>query len=179
MNVQQIKKSILSGFQHFISESFDTIAVGELSESDWVFLSRGYGELFWDHGLTTYGNSENKFDVVFKTLPCPSNLDAVILGVYEPDAGILEVHFIESFVRASEAHPLCHKVMMLSVVVMFLFISAAGGTEVRLVDTNEELVDFYSKFGFKPIGGDKSLSVSASYQDLCQILSGIIQKISH
>ncbi|MFM4808825.1 hypothetical protein [Aeromonas hydrophila] len=149
MNADQIKSAVLSAMQVVTDEMDLGLAVGPLNPLDWAYLSRGYGHLNWDAGLTEYGNKEWSFDVALKLQEGTMELNAAILGVFKPEADTLEMHFVESFIRREEQHPLKGRVFEMMIIASFLYVAAAGGSTVRLMDVEPELMNYYRLFGFQ------------------------------
>lgn len=154
MNADQIKSAVLNAIQTVTDDMGMGLGVGPLNQQDWNYLSGGYGLLNWDMGLTTYGNEEWSFDVALKLAPAMVTLDAAILGVYRLETDTLEMHLVESFVRTNVQHSLKGRVFAMMIIASYLYIAAAGGTYVRLMDVEPELIDYYSMFGFKTDGSD-------------------------
>lgn len=174
MKIQQIKSAAINALQHWADEMQLNIGVGPIGEDDWIILSRGYGELNWETGLTKLANSNETFDIVFKSLPKLSAIDAAILGRYDQPSEVLELHFIESFVRGVAKHPLRGRVFMLSILSAYLFVSAAGGKEVHLVDPFEETVGYYEQFGFQMRSGTGCRVMTISFENLEKMILDIV-----
>ncbi|MFQ2671493.1 MULTISPECIES: hypothetical protein [Aeromonas] len=154
MKADQIKSAVLNAIQTVTDEMGMGLGVGPLNQQDWNYLSGGYGLLNWEMGLTKYGNEEWSFDVALKLAPNMSTLDAAILGVYRLETDTLEMHLVESFVRTSVQHSLKGHVFAMMIIASYLYIAAADGTYVRLMDVEPELMDYYRIFGFRTDGPD-------------------------
>jgi hypothetical protein len=154
MNADQIKSAVLNAIQVVTDELDLQLAVGPLNESDWAYLSGGFGHLNWDVGLTTYGNDEWSFSVALKLASDTRLLTAAILGIYRPETDTLEMHYVESFIRAKDSNPLKGRVFQMMVIASYLYVAAVGGGTVRLVDVEQGLTDYYRQFGFERDGDD-------------------------
>ena len=175
MKIKQIKLAAINALQHWADETQLEIGVGPIGEDDWIILSRGYGELNWESGLTMLANSNETFDIVFKSLPKLSAIDAAILGRYNLQAEVLELHYIESFVRGMTNHSLKGRVFMLSILSAYLFVSAAGGKAVHLVDPFEDTVGYYERFGFQMVEGAGLRVMTISLVDLEKQIEEIVR----
>ena len=159
MNADQIKSAVLNAIQVVTDEMELQLAVGPLNDSDWAYLSGGFGHLNWDAGLTAYGNDEWSFSVALKLLSDTMLLNAAILGVFRPDTDTLEMHFVESFIRDRDSNPLKGRVFEMMIIASYLYVAAVGGSTVRLMDVEQELTNYYSNFGFKRDGNDMHQTV--------------------
>ncbi|MGU5794653.1 hypothetical protein ACFX5Z_18520 [Aeromonas dhakensis] len=172
MNADQIKSAVLSAIQVVTDEMGLELAVGPLNDLDWAYLSGGYGHLNWDAGLTEYGNKEWSFDVGLKLQSDTRLLNAAILGVFHPETDTLEMHFVESFIRREDQHQLKGRVFKMMIIASYLYVAAVGGTTVRLMDVEPELIAYYSFFGFKSDGQD----MHQSREDLAATFVRIIEE---
>lgn len=177
MKIKQIKSAAINALQHWADETQLEIGVGPIGEDDWIILSRGYGELNWESGLTTLANSSDTFDIIFKSLPKLSAIDAAILGRYNQQSEVLELHYIESFVRGVADHSLKGRVFMLSVLSAYLFISAAGGKAVHLIDPFDDTVGYYERFGFRMSEGAGLRVMTISSENLEKQIVEIVSTI--
>ena len=172
MNADQIKSAVLSAMQVVTDEMGLGLAVGPINELDWAYLSGGYGHLNWEAGLTEYGNMEWSFDVALKLQSDTRLLNAAILGVFKPETDILEMHFVESFIRREEQHQLKGRVFEMMIIASFLYVAAVGGTTVRLMDVEPELMNYYHLFGFQSDGHDMYQSLSDLAATFMRITEG-------
>ncbi|OCA63003.1 hypothetical protein A9R10_08175 [Aeromonas piscicola] len=172
MNADQIKSAVLSAMQVVTDEMGLELAVGPLNDLDWAYLSGGYGHLNWDAGLTEYGNKDWSFDVALKRQSDTRLLNAAILGVFKPDTDTLEMHFVESFIRREEQHQLKGRVFEMMIIASFLYVAAVGGTTVRLMDVEPELMAYYGRFGFLVDGQDMHQSLAGLATTFTQITEG-------
>jgi len=154
MNANQIKSAVRNAIQAVTDDMDLELGVGPINESDWAYLSGGYGLLNWEVGLTKYGND-----------------DAAILGVFRPETDTLEMHLVESFIRNPQ-HPLKGRVFEMMVIASYLFIAAVDGTNVRLVDVGPELTTYYRTFGFETDGQDMVQTVSGLAEQFIMIVAG-------
>ncbi len=171
MNANQIKSAVRNAIQAVTDDMDLELGVGPINESDWAYLSGGYGLLNWEVGLTKYGNDDWSFDVALKIAPGMNTLDAAILGVFRPETDTLEMHLVESFIRNPQ-HPLKGRVFEMMVIASYLFIAAVDGTNVRLVDVGPELTTYYRTFGFETDGQDMVQTVSGLAEQFIMIVAG-------
>lgn len=173
MNADQIKSAVLNAIQTVTDEMGMGLGVGPLNEQDWNYLSGGYGLLNWEMGLTRYGNEQWSFDVALKLAPTMATLDAAILGVYRQETDTLEMHLVESFVRSNVQHSLKGRVFAMMIIASYLYIAAADGAYVRLMDVEPELMDYYSMFGFRTDGTD----MVQTLEELAECFISIVESV--
>lgn len=148
MKVAQISSAVINALQMFIDNQDLGLKVGPISDDDYRILTSGYSELEWCWGLQEIGNSDDKFEfsVKIKENGVP---DGAMLGLYNVDSNILEIHFIESFIRHDKQHPLNGRMVAITIIAAYLFISAVDGDSVQIIEpTTNELIKYYAKYGF-------------------------------
>ncbi|EFE24656.1 hypothetical protein EDWATA_00376 [Edwardsiella tarda ATCC 23685] len=128
------------------------LAVGPINEDDYKILTTGYSELEWDNGFSRYGNRDDKFEFCIKLLS--GSLKHIPAGAalctYDEKASVIEIHFVESFVRREQDHPLFGRMFMITLWAVYLFGSAVGCQEIRIPEAvNSQVVDYYKKYGFQ------------------------------
>lgn len=170
MNINQVKSTAYGALQHYMEANNLPIAVGPISDNDWSFLERGFGELNWGPQLTMYGNGDEAVSLAFKLLPSQLALDGAVMGRYIAEQEVLEIHLIESFVRTSVNHPLHGTLFMFTMVFSFLFIRAIGGAEIRLVEPCQELLGFFTRFEFELAEIDGSICLTITPDKLSTVL---------
>jgi len=145
------------------------LAVGPINDEDYQVLISGYSELEWEHGFSCYGNRGDKFEFCVKLLSGPlKNLPAgAALCTYDQTNSVLEIHFIESFVKDKLDHPLYGRMFLVTLWAAYLFGTAAGCDEVKINEPiNEKVVQHYKKFGFE---GDMNV-LSAPFANITDVL---------
>lgn len=151
MNYEQIASLTLSNLQMLLDNLKVPLAVGPINEEDYRLLLTGYAELEWSYGFCSYGNKEEKFEFCLKLLSGPlMHIPAgAALCTYDEDKKIIEIHFVESFVRDDKEHPLYGQMFTVTLWAVYLFGSAVGCEEIHIPDAvNQKVVDHYKKYGF-------------------------------
>ncbi|MGE4260015.1 hypothetical protein [Shewanella sp.] len=180
MNFEQIKTATINSFQLFFDSNGIELRVGELSDSDYVLLCRGYSDLNWDWAFEKFGNRDECISVGIK-LVTSEVLDGAMMGVYDLERQTLYMHLMESFVN-TEDHPLRGRMTYFTLVASFLFLSAFGGTTLMFVDPiNEQLIAHYQRYGFSaPQMIDGETMQSIGFEALAAVIAteaaGMIDK---
>lgn len=115
---------------------------------------------------------EWSFDVALKLQSDTRLLNAAVLGVFKPETDTLEMHFVESFIRREEQHQLKGRVFEMMIIASFLYVAAVGGSTVRLMDVEPELMAYYHMFGFQVDGQDMHQSLAGLAATFARITEG-------
>ena len=178
MKFSQIKHTTVSALQGIIDAVELPVAVGKISDDDYAVLSRGYGVLNWDVAITSLSSYESCIDIVFKLLPAQHMVDAAVLGVYSADDETIELHYIESFVRRVNEHPLRKRVMLLTIIFSYLLLMALDGKKVALIDPFNETIQYYELFGFEIVEDARGLRMEATAERLTMLLDEMLIKLT-
>ncbi|MCG9721858.1 hypothetical protein [Shewanella sp. Isolate7] len=147
MNIEQVKKAVISTFQLFLDENLQGLMVGEINDNDYRMLGRGYGELEWDWGIEKFSNHPELFDFCFK-IQGSDIPDGVAMGTYNLATKTLEMHMMESFVDTDREHPLRGRMTYLTLVASYLFLATIEGDTLHFVDpVDRKLEEHYKSYG--------------------------------
>lgn len=170
LNLEQIASQSISNLQFLLDTLKMPLAVGPISDEDYVILTTGYAQLEWDYGFSRYGNRSDKFEFCLKLLAGPLRHipSGAAMCTFDEDTGVIEIHFVESFVKVDDVeHPLYGNMFMVTLWAVYLFGSAVGCQEIRIPEAlNQKVADHYKKFGFK---GDISL-LSAPFATITDVV---------
>lgn len=149
MNFEQIVNSSISDFQMLMDSLSSSLAVGPITESDFILLSRGYGRVNWDYVINKY-NPDDSFDFCFKLkgIDCRSDiLSGAFISSFILEKETLEIYGIENF----SDDVLKGKMFLYSLFACLIFMKKLDGKYIKLVDVeegNNALRDYYRQFGF-------------------------------
>lgn len=149
MNFEQIVNSSISDFQMLMDSLSSSLAVGPITESDFILLSRGYGKINWDYVINKY-NPDDSFDFCFKLKEidcCSSVLSGAFISSFILEKETLEIYGIENF----SDDVLKGKMFLYSLFACLIFMKKLDGKYIKLVDVeegNNALRDYYRRFGF-------------------------------
>lgn len=149
MNFEQIVNSSISDFQMLMDSLSSSLAVGPITEPDFIVLSKGYGRINWDYVIDKY-NPDDSFDFCFKlkNIDCRSSiLLGAFISSFIPEKETLEIYGIENF----GDDVLKGKMFLYSLFACLIFMKKLDGKYVRLVDVekgNNALRNYYHQFGF-------------------------------
>lgn len=152
LNYEQIASLTISNLQMLLDNLKIPLAVGPINQEDYIILTSGYAELEWGNGFCTHGNKDEKFEFCLKLLSGPlKHIPAgAALCTYDETTRIVEIHFVESFVRDKTEHPLYGQMFTITLWAVYLFGSAVGCEEIHIPDAiNQRVVDHYKKYGFE------------------------------
>lgn len=170
MNLEQIASLSISNLQMLLDNMKLELAVGPINREDYELLISGYSQLEWDYGFSKYGNRDDKFEFCLKLLTGPLRHipSGAALCTFDEDAGVIEIHFVESFVKAHDVdNPLFGKMFLITLWGVYLFGSAVGCNEIRIPETlNQKVAAHYKKFGFE---GDVNL-LSAPFATISDVV---------
>ncbi|MGB8926396.1 MAG: hypothetical protein WCC49_05410 [Pantoea agglomerans] len=151
MNLEQIANQSISNLQMLLEALEMPLAVGPITDEDFLILTSRFAELEWDYGFSNFGNRDDKFEFCLKLLEgqqkhIPSG---AALCTFDEGTGVLDIHFVECFVRDDPDHPLSGRMFLVTLFAVYLFGSAANCTEIRIPEPiNQDVVDHYMKYGF-------------------------------
>jgi len=170
LNLEQIASLSISNLQMLLDNMKMPIAVGPINDEDYVILTSGFAQLEWDHGFSRYGNRDDKFEFCLKLLAGPLRHipSGAALCTFDEDSGVIEIHFVESFVKDEDVgHPLYGNMFMITLWGVYLFGAAVGCTEIRIPEAlNHKVANHYKKFGFE---GDINL-LSAPFATISDVV---------
>ena len=150
MNFEQIVSSSISDFQMLMDSLSSSLAVGPISDQDFIVLSRGYGQINWDYVISKHDPNDS-FDFGFKLkgIGCHSGvLLGAFLSSFIPKDETLEIYGIEHFDNDSV---LKGKMFLYSLFACLIFMKKLDGKYIKLVDVeegNNALRGYYRQFGF-------------------------------
>lgn len=163
MNFEQIVNSSISDFQMLMDSLSSSLAVGPITEPDFILLSRGYGRIDWDYVISKY-NPDESFDFCFKLkhIDCRSSvLEGAFISSFILEKETLEIYGIENF----SSDVLKGKMFLYSLFACLIFMKKLDGKYIKLVDVekgNSALRDYYRQFGFTEDGShDLIISLDA------------------
>ncbi|PWC10691.1 hypothetical protein B4923_16375 [Brenneria roseae subsp. americana] len=150
LSLEEIGQSVRNNLQLIIDSSGLDLAVGPISDQDYRILCGGFGDLDWNYAICTHGNDPDRFEFCVKLVT--DHIDSVPAGialcVFGSNDKIFQIHMIESFVRDDEDHPLKGRMVTLTLMAAYIFCMAVEATEVYIVEPDQDLIDYYSTYGF-------------------------------
>ena len=108
-----------------------SLAVGPITESDFILLSRGYGRVNWDYVINKY-NPDDSFDFCFKLkgIDCRSGvLSGAFISSFILEKETLEIYGIENF----SDDVLKGKMFLYSLFACLIFMKKLDGKYIKLV----------------------------------------------
>ena len=150
MNFDQVVSSSISDFQVLMDSLSPSLAVGPISDQDFIVLSRGYGRINWDYVISKHSpNDSFDFGFKLKDINCHSG---VLLGAFLSSFILknetLEIYGIEHFGNYSVLEG---KMFLYSLFACLIFMKKLDGKYIKLVDVEEDnhaLRNYYHQFGF-------------------------------
>ncbi|WP_260853769.1 hypothetical protein [Pantoea ananatis] len=174
LNLEQIAIISINNLQMLLEALEMPLAVGPIKDEDFLLLTTTrFAELEWDYGFSKFGNRDDKFEFCLKLLEgqqkhIPSG---AALCTFDQETGVLDINFVECFVRDDPEHPLTGNMFLVTLFAVYFFGYSANCTEVRIPEPlNQDVVDHYKKFGFD---GDLDL-LSAPFATIVSTIRGYI-----
>ncbi|WP_235330813.1 hypothetical protein [Pantoea agglomerans] len=151
LNLEQIASVSINNLQMLLEALEMPLAVGPIKDEDFLLLASRFAELEWDYGFSKFGNRDDKFEFCLKLLegqqkhiPC-----GAALCTFDEQTGVLDIHFVECFVRDDPGHPLTGNMFLVTLFAVYFFGFAAKCTEIRIPEPlNQDVVDYYKEYGF-------------------------------
>ena len=178
MNLEQIAKASISDFQMLMDSMSPSLAVGPISDQDFITLSSGYGKINWDCIINKYDPDDSfDFSVKLKDVNCCSNkLLGAFLSLFIHSSETLEIHGIQNF---DNTPVLKGKMFLYSLFACHIFMTKVNGKFIKLIDVEENadaLRDYYKQFGFVEDGHrDLIISLDALENHLKAYLQAYLQ----
>ncbi|MEI7409953.1 MULTISPECIES: hypothetical protein [Pectobacterium] len=174
LNLEQIASLTISNLQLLLDSMKIPLAVGPISDEDYIILTSGFSQLEWDYGFCRYGNREDKFEFCLKVLAGPLRHipSGAALCTFDEESGVIEIHFVESFVNEDQGHPLYGQMFLITLWAVYLFGSAVDCKAIHIPDSlNQKVVDHYKKYGFS---GNLTL-LSAPFATIADVVRSYIE----